>query len=150
MFAAIEGIHFTVFTSFVNICCMLSVFIGLALFLRVYQLICCFFSVKGLGLIPGVVGRFDSSQGLRVPHIGWNSLQIREDAGILDDVAGRHVYFVHSYRAVLVRFYESLVNHKHKYLFLTCIIIIVIFYSRIVMKSGWLQLATMETNSLPL
>ncbi|CAO2822186.1 unnamed protein product [Amaranthus hypochondriacus] len=57
--------------------------------------------VKGLGLIPGVVGRFDSSQGLRVPHIGWNSLQIREDAGILDDVAGRHVYFVHSYRAVL-------------------------------------------------
>ncbi|CAN6691408.1 unnamed protein product [Malus baccata var. baccata] len=29
--------------------------------------------VKGLGLIPGVVGRFDSSNGFRVPHIGWNS-----------------------------------------------------------------------------
>ncbi|XP_021847183.1 imidazole glycerol phosphate synthase hisHF, chloroplastic isoform X3 [Spinacia oleracea] len=56
--------------------------------------------VKGLGLIPGVVGRFDSSEGLRVPHIGWNSLQIEKDAGILDDVASRHVYFVHSYRAM--------------------------------------------------
>ncbi|KNA10966.1 hypothetical protein SOVF_139460 [Spinacia oleracea] len=56
--------------------------------------------VKGLGLIPGVVGRFDSSEGLRVPHIGWNSLQIEKDAGILNDVASRHVYFVHSYRAM--------------------------------------------------
>ncbi|XP_021771636.1 imidazole glycerol phosphate synthase hisHF, chloroplastic-like isoform X2 [Chenopodium quinoa] len=56
--------------------------------------------VKGLGLIPGVVGRFDSSKGLRVPHIGWNSLQIEKDAGILEDVANRHVYFVHSYRAM--------------------------------------------------
>lgn len=57
-------------------------------------------SVKGLGLIPGVVGRFDSSDGLTVPHIGWNSLQIEKDAKILDDVSGRHVYFVHSYRAM--------------------------------------------------
>lgn len=56
--------------------------------------------VKGLGLIPGVVGRFDSSNGLIVPHIGWNALQIEKDAGILDDVANRHVYFVHSYRAM--------------------------------------------------
>uniref|UniRef100_A0A7C9AGX9 Imidazole glycerol phosphate synthase hisHF n=1 Tax=Opuntia streptacantha TaxID=393608 RepID=A0A7C9AGX9_OPUST len=56
--------------------------------------------VKGLGLIPGIVGRFDSSNGLIVPHIGWNALHIEKDAGILDDVANRHVYFVHSYRAV--------------------------------------------------
>ncbi|KAL2938445.1 Imidazole glycerol phosphate synthase hisHF chloroplastic, partial [Bienertia sinuspersici] len=57
-------------------------------------------SVKGLGLVPGVVGRFDSTEGLRVPHIGWNALQIENNAGILDDVASRHVYFVHSYRAM--------------------------------------------------
>ncbi|KAL2921968.1 Imidazole glycerol phosphate synthase hisHF chloroplastic [Bienertia sinuspersici] len=56
--------------------------------------------VKGLGLIPGVVGRFDCIEGLRVPHIGWNALQIEKNAGILDDVASRHVYFVHSYRAM--------------------------------------------------
>ncbi|PRQ31916.1 putative histidine biosynthesis, imidazole glycerol phosphate synthase, subunit H [Rosa chinensis] len=56
--------------------------------------------VSGLGLIPGVVGRFDSSNGVRVPHIGWNALQIREDSLILDDVGTHHVYFVHSYRAM--------------------------------------------------
>ncbi|KAG4935635.1 hypothetical protein JHK85_050554 [Glycine max] len=56
--------------------------------------------VKGLGLIPGTVGRFDSSNGFRVPHIGWNALQITEDSGILDDVGNHHVYFVHSYRAM--------------------------------------------------
>ncbi|KAK3011340.1 hypothetical protein RJ639_011727, partial [Escallonia herrerae] len=54
----------------------------------------------GLGLIPGVVGRFDSSHGCRVPHIGWNALQIKDDSEILDDVGNRHVYFVHSYRAI--------------------------------------------------
>ncbi|KAI7753281.1 hypothetical protein M8C21_007741 [Ambrosia artemisiifolia] len=56
--------------------------------------------VKGLGLIPGMVGRFDSSNGCRVPHIGWNSLKVKKDSVILDDVANSHVYFVHSYRAV--------------------------------------------------
>ncbi|KAL4566794.1 hypothetical protein LXL04_030919 [Taraxacum kok-saghyz] len=56
--------------------------------------------VRGLGLIPGVVGRFDSSNGFRVPHIGWNALDIKKDSVILDDIAHRHVYFVHSYRAV--------------------------------------------------
>lgn len=57
-------------------------------------------TVKGLGLIPGVVGRFDSSSGCRVPHIGWNALQIVKDADILNDIGDRHVYFVHSYRAM--------------------------------------------------
>ncbi|XP_044480897.1 imidazole glycerol phosphate synthase hisHF, chloroplastic-like [Mangifera indica] len=56
--------------------------------------------VEGLGLIPGMVGRFDSSNGFRVPHIGWNALQITKDSEILDDVGNRHVYFVHSYRAM--------------------------------------------------
>nr|XP_023885956.1 imidazole glycerol phosphate synthase hisHF, chloroplastic isoform X1 [Quercus suber]XP_023885957.1 imidazole glycerol phosphate synthase hisHF, chloroplastic isoform X2 [Quercus suber] len=56
--------------------------------------------VNGLGLIPGVVGRFDSSNGFRVPHIGWNALQIKNDSEILDDIGNRHVYFVHSYRAM--------------------------------------------------
>ncbi|KAL6529426.1 Imidazole glycerol phosphate synthase hisHF, chloroplastic [Orobanche gracilis] len=56
--------------------------------------------VKGLGLIPGVVGRFDSSNGCRVPHIGWNAIKITKDSEILDDIGKRHVYFVHSYRAI--------------------------------------------------
>ncbi|KAH9651933.1 Imidazole glycerol phosphate synthase hisHF [Citrus sinensis] len=49
---------------------------------------------------PGVVGRFDSSNGFRVPQIGWNALQITKDSEILDDVGDHHVYFVHSYRAM--------------------------------------------------
>ncbi|KAE9606363.1 hypothetical protein Lal_00013641 [Lupinus albus] len=56
--------------------------------------------VTGLGLIPGTVGRFDSSKGFRVPHIGWNALKITKDSEILDDIGNRHVYFVHSYRAM--------------------------------------------------
>lgn len=59
-------------------------------------------AVNGLGLIPGVVGRFDSSNGYRVPHIGWNALQVEKDSEILDDIGNRHVYFVHSYRAMPV------------------------------------------------
>lgn len=53
-------------------------------------------------MIPGVVGRFDSSTGFRVPHIGWNVVNIQSDSSILDDIGGRHVYFVHSYRAMPV------------------------------------------------
>ncbi|CAA7400729.1 unnamed protein product [Spirodela intermedia] len=56
--------------------------------------------IKGLGLVPGVVERFDSSGGIRVPHIGWNAVNICKESAILDEIEGRHVYFVHSYRAL--------------------------------------------------
>ena len=50
----------------------------------------------GLGLLPGRVRRF--GDGLRVPHVGWNRLEIRRPHPILDGVpSGCHVYFVHSY-----------------------------------------------------
>ncbi|ONL96088.1 Rho GTPase activation protein (RhoGAP) with PH domain [Zea mays] len=56
--------------------------------------------VSGLGVIPGVVRRFDSSNGLIVPHIGWNALQITKDTPLLQGADGQHVYFVHSYRVL--------------------------------------------------
>ncbi|KAI3669330.1 hypothetical protein L6452_40562 [Arctium lappa] len=68
---------------------------GIPLALKVKSL-----HLRGIGLIPGVVGRFDSSNGCRVPHIGWNALQIKQDFVILDDIANRHIYFVHSFRAI--------------------------------------------------
>ncbi|KAI3746239.1 hypothetical protein L6452_08663 [Arctium lappa] len=68
---------------------------GLPLALKVKSL-----HLRGLGLIPGVVGRFDSSNGCKVPHIGWNALQIKQDFVILYDIVNRHVYFVHSYRVI--------------------------------------------------
>lgn len=52
----------------------------------------------GLGLVPGRIVRF--SNGLKVPHMGWNSLSIKKAHPILKGVEdGSYVYFVHSYRA---------------------------------------------------
>ena len=76
--------------------------------------------MAGLGLIPGVVGRFDSSKGFRVPHIGWNALQITKDSEILDDIGNRHVYFVHSYRAMPVRLFFLVSSYQ----FSCCIILL--------------------------
>uniref|UniRef100_A0A804MFF6 Glutamine amidotransferase domain-containing protein n=1 Tax=Zea mays TaxID=4577 RepID=A0A804MFF6_MAIZE len=56
--------------------------------------------VSSLGVIPGVVRRFDSSNGLIVPHIGWNALQITKDTPLLQGADGQHVYFVHSYHVL--------------------------------------------------
>jgi glutamine amidotransferase len=51
-------------------------------------------------LLPGDVVRFPDQPGLKVPHMGWNQLQIRKSAPILKDIAdGSAVYFVHSYYA---------------------------------------------------
>lgn len=54
---------------------------------------------EGLGIIPGIVGRFDSSQRLQVPHIGWNTLTQMRESVLLNAVGDKRVYFVHSYRA---------------------------------------------------
>jgi glutamine amidotransferase len=55
----------------------------------------------GFGIIPGRVVRFPSMPGLKVPHMGWNSLRILRRAPALANVAdGAMVYFVHSYYCV--------------------------------------------------
>src|SRR5215469_12844268 len=56
---------------------------------------------EGLGILPGEVVRFDLPPEYKVPHMGWNELEIRRPAPILAGLAsGTHVYFVHSYYAV--------------------------------------------------
>ncbi|MDF1577130.1 MAG: imidazole glycerol phosphate synthase subunit HisF [Desulfobulbales bacterium] len=55
--------------------------------------------VPGLGLIPGMVGRFDDSCG-SVPQIGWNGINIRKESPLFDNYRDEKFYFVHSYRAV--------------------------------------------------
>lgn len=53
---------------------------------------------KGLGILPGKVVKFPSIEGLKVPHIGWNSLEITQPNGLLKDLGSTsYVYFVHSY-----------------------------------------------------
>jgi imidazole glycerol-phosphate synthase subunit HisH len=58
---------------------------------------------KGLGLIAGKVTRFpagmeERGERLKVPHMGWNTIQIQRPAPLFKDTAeGSYVYFVHSY-----------------------------------------------------
>ena len=54
--------------------------------------------VKGLGLPPGGIRRIPDGEGLKIPHMGWNSLDIREGATLFKGIEGHpYVYFVHSY-----------------------------------------------------
>lgn len=54
--------------------------------------------VEGLGLLKGEILRIPDSKGLKIPHMGWNSLKIREGSRLFSGVAsGAYVYFVHSY-----------------------------------------------------
>jgi glutamine amidotransferase len=63
--------------------------------------------LPGLGLIGGRVRRLERSAGglrhsdaLKVPHVGWNSLERPGPSRLLDDIApGTQVYFTHSYAA---------------------------------------------------
>ena len=53
--------------------------------------------IPGLGLIPGRVRRLPDC-GLKIPHIGWNSLQWKKDSPLCEGMpASPYVYFVHSY-----------------------------------------------------
>ena len=54
--------------------------------------------VEGLGLLPGRILKIPDSPGLKVPHMGWNSLEIRPGARLFSGIDnGAYVYFVHSY-----------------------------------------------------
>ncbi|MYL17927.1 imidazole glycerol phosphate synthase subunit HisH [Halorubrum distributum] len=53
--------------------------------------------VTGLDLVPGTNVRFDVDR--KVPHMGWNELDVSRDHPIVEGVDGEHAYFVHSYYA---------------------------------------------------
>jgi imidazole glycerol-phosphate synthase subunit HisH len=57
---------------------------------------------EGLGWIPGEVDRITPDDpGLKIPHMGWNTLNVIKPHPLLDDIAvgpqGLHAYFVHSF-----------------------------------------------------
>lgn len=58
---------------------------------------------QGLGIVPGRVVRFDwqgrpGTEGLKIPHMGWNQLQWSEPCPLLAELdPGQYFYFVHSY-----------------------------------------------------
>ena len=53
---------------------------------------------KGLGWIPGEVVRIaPKSETLKIPHMGWNALNVRARHPMVNDMNAEDVYFVHSY-----------------------------------------------------
>jgi glutamine amidotransferase len=55
----------------------------------------------GLGLLPGTVTRFPADLGLKVPHMGWNTLHQCRPSGLMDGLGEQnYAYFVHSYHCV--------------------------------------------------
>jgi glutamine amidotransferase len=55
--------------------------------------------LPGLGLLGGQCYKL-SSQDVKVPHVGWNSLEIQHEGSIVENVAnGAQVYFTHSFVA---------------------------------------------------
>lgn len=54
--------------------------------------------VDGLGILPGKIVRIPENDGLKIPHIGWNSLDYPNQGRLFYDVPEQsYVYFVHSY-----------------------------------------------------
>lgn len=55
-------------------------------------------NARGLGIFDGVISKIPSGGGLKIPHIGWNSLKIKENSRLFKGISGNpYVYFVHSY-----------------------------------------------------
>ena len=53
---------------------------------------------EGLGILKGEILRIPDTPGLKVPHMGWNSLEFREDGRLFEGMQKEpYVYFVHSY-----------------------------------------------------
>ena len=57
---------------------------------------------EGLGWIPGKVSKIDNQKGkYKLPHIGWNQINILKNSKILKGVEkNSHMYFVHSYEFI--------------------------------------------------
>ncbi len=54
--------------------------------------------VEGLAILPGKILRIPDHPGLKIPHMGWNSLSITPGSRLFQGIEnGAYVYFVHSY-----------------------------------------------------
>ena len=54
--------------------------------------------VEGLNLLEGDIVKIPEETGLKIPHIGWNSLELSNEGRLFRDIEEEsYVYFVHSY-----------------------------------------------------
>jgi len=78
---------------------LLGICVGLQMFADIgYEEI----ETKGLGWISGKVSKIDNQNGAyKLPHIGWNQINIVKDSRIFKDIENNsHMYFVHSYEFI--------------------------------------------------
>ena len=78
---------------------LLGICVGLQMFADIgYEEV----ETKGLGWISGKVSKIDNQEGkFKLPHIGWNEINIIKDSKIFNAVENKsHMYFVHSYEFV--------------------------------------------------
>jgi len=55
-------------------------------------------NASGLDILPGKIVKIPDTDGLKVPHIGWNSISINKKSRLLAGIPDNsYVYFVHSY-----------------------------------------------------
>ncbi|WP_343209624.1 imidazole glycerol phosphate synthase subunit HisH [Anaerolentibacter hominis] len=54
--------------------------------------------VTGLGILKGEILRIPERDGMKIPHMGWNSLNVKPEASLFKGIGDDpYVYFVHSY-----------------------------------------------------
>ena len=78
---------------------LLGICVGLQMFADIgYEEL----ETKGLGWISGNVSKINNQNGkYKLPHIGWNQINILKDSKIFKDIENNsHMYFVHSYEFI--------------------------------------------------
>jgi glutamine amidotransferase len=66
----------------------------------------------GLALMTGVCDRLRVDAPLKVPHVGWNALELPRDSRLLDGVPNRsQVYFTHAYAAPVTQDAIAITSH---------------------------------------
>ncbi|KAF1710687.1 imidazole glycerol phosphate synthase subunit HisH [Pseudoxanthomonas kalamensis DSM 18571] len=69
-----------------------------------------------LGLLPGTVRKLAAAPGVRVPHMGWNTLQRHAESSLTTGIdEGAHAYFVHSYAAPVDEFCLCSSEHGQRF-----------------------------------
>ncbi len=53
---------------------------------------------EGLGIFDGAITKIPNGEGLKIPHMGWNSLTVKKGSRLFEGIEENpYVYFVHSY-----------------------------------------------------
>lgn len=53
---------------------------------------------EGLNILPGKILKIPAAKGIKIPHMGWNSLEVKPGAKLFKGLSDNpYVYFVHSY-----------------------------------------------------